>query len=139
VTIPDPAGPDPTTPEPYGQPPSDYTAYTGPTQPYTPEPGYVPPTYAMPAPPPGPYPGYAGVDAYGRPLSDKSKIVTGILQIVPGFGVGRYYIGDNKTATIQLVVTICTFGLGHIWCIIDGIMILVNGGVDAQGRVLRDS
>jgi TM2 domain-containing membrane protein YozV len=136
VTFPEP-NPDPTTPEPYGQQPtSDYTAYTGPTQPYTPEPGYVPPpTYVMPGTPP---PGYAGVDAYGRPLSDKTKVVAGILQIVPGFGVGRFYIGDNKTATIQLVVTICTFGLGHIWCIIDGIMILVNGGMDAQGRVLRD-
>ncbi|MBM0229584.1 hypothetical protein DKT69_27275 [Micromonospora sicca] len=26
----------------------------------------------------------------------------------------------------------------HIWGLIDGILILVNGGVDGQGRPLRD-
>ena len=37
------------------------------------------------------------------------------------------------------LVTIFTCGLGSIWGLVDGILILVNGGTDAQGRVLRDS
>ena len=78
------------------------------------------------------------VDAYGRPLSDKSKLVAGLLQLLLGFGIGRFYIGDNKTAVLQIIVTIFTCGIGHIWSIIDGVLILVNGGTDAQGRILRD-
>lgn len=76
---------------------------------------------------------------YPQGVSDKSKVVAGILQILlGGFGVGRFYIGDTKTGVIQLVVTLVTCGLGSIWGLIDGILILVNGGVDAQGRPLRD-
>ena len=93
----------------------------------------------MPTGYPVPYPMAYGVDAWGRPLSDKSKVVAGVLQLaLGGFGAGRFYIGDNRTAVLQLVVTIFTCGIGHIWGIIDGVLLLVNGGVDAQGRVLRD-
>jgi TM2 domain-containing membrane protein YozV len=71
--------------------------------------------------------------------SDKSKVVAGILGIfLGGFGVGRFYIGDTKTGVLQLVVSIVTCGLGGIWGFIDGILILVKGGVDGQGRPLRD-
>ncbi len=43
---------------------------------------------------------------YPQGVSDKSKVVAGILQILlGGFGAGRFYIGDTKTAVIQLVVT----------------------------------
>ncbi|WP_433287376.1 TM2 domain-containing protein [Micromonospora sp. CA-244673] len=76
---------------------------------------------------------------YPQGVSDKSKIVAGILQILlGGFGAGRFYMGDTKTAVIQLVVTLVTCGFGAIWGLIDGILILVNGGVDGQGRPLRD-
>ncbi|WP_091341770.1 TM2 domain-containing protein [Micromonospora rhizosphaerae] len=76
---------------------------------------------------------------YPQGVSDKSKVVAGILQILlGGFGVGRFYMGDTKTGVIQLVVTLVTCGLGSIWGLIDGILILVNGGVDGQGRPLRD-
>ncbi|PZF98582.1 TM2 domain-containing protein [Micromonospora deserti] len=72
-------------------------------------------------------------------VSDKSKVIAGVLQILlGGFGVGRFYMGDTKTGVIQLVVTLVTCGLGSIWGLIDGILILVNGGVDGQGRPLRD-
>jgi TM2 domain-containing membrane protein YozV len=108
------------------------------------QPGYSQPGYAQPAG----YgqPGYAAYpppqqqfDAYGRPLSDKSKVVAGVLGIaLGGFGVGRFYIGDTRTGVLMLLVTFFTCGIGHIWGLVDGIMILVNGGVDAQGRVLRD-
>lgn len=128
---------------PYQPPPGPPYQQTG-YPPLTSPPGYPaqPPGYAMtPAYPGAPVPmgGYPMVDAMGRPLSDKSKVVAGVLQLaLGGFGAGRFYIGDNSTAVAQLVVTFLTCGIGHIWGIIDGIMILVNGGVDAQGRVLRD-
>ncbi|MGW0436743.1 TM2 domain-containing protein [Micromonospora sp. NPDC003197] len=78
------------------------------------------------------YPGAAGV-------SDKSKLVAGLLGIfLGGFGVGRFYIGDTKIGVLQLVVSVLTCGFGSLWGLIDGIMILVKGGVDAQGRPLRD-
>ncbi|BCJ57065.1 TM2 domain-containing protein [Micromonospora endophytica] len=72
-------------------------------------------------------------------VSDKSKVVAGVLQILlGGFGVGRFYMGDTKTGVIQLIVTLVTCGIGSIWGLVDGILILVNGGVDGQGRPLRD-
>ncbi|WP_308220981.1 TM2 domain-containing protein [Micromonospora phytophila] len=76
---------------------------------------------------------------YPQGVSDKSKVVAGILQILLGtFGAGRFYMGDTKTGVIQLVVSLVTCGIGGIWGLIDGILILVNGGVDGQGRPLRD-
>jgi hypothetical protein len=80
-----------------------------------------------------------GVDAYGRPLSDKSKVVAGLLQIfLPTFAVGRFYLGYTNLAIIQIVVTVCTCGLGAFWPLIDGIVILMGNVPDAQGRTLRD-
>ncbi|MGX1271933.1 hypothetical protein RKD18_005127 [Streptomyces phaeoluteigriseus] len=36
-----------------------------------------------------------GVDPMGRPYSDKSKIVAGILQLFLGYlGIGRFYVGS---------------------------------------------
>ncbi|WP_396888452.1 TM2 domain-containing protein [Micromonospora craniellae] len=76
---------------------------------------------------------------YPQGVSDKSKVIAGVLQILlGGFGVGRFYMGDTKTGVIQLIVTLVTCGLGSLWGLIDGILILVNGGVDGQGRPLRD-
>jgi len=120
---PPPGGNDPTVP--YGQP-----------QPYQQQ----PPQYGYPAGQvPQPY-AVQQVDQYGRPLSDKSKVVAGVLGIaLGGFGAGRFYTGHTGMAIAQLAVTLVTCGLGHFWGLIDGIMILANGGTDAQGRVLRDS
>jgi TM2 domain-containing membrane protein YozV len=122
---------------------------------YPPPPGGNEPTVPYPQPQLGPtgyqqpqyaYPGQAQpyavqqVDQYGRPLSDKSKVVAGVLGIaLGGFGAGRFYTGHTGMAIAQLVVTLVTCGLGHFWGLIDGILILANGGTDAQGRVLRDS
>jgi TM2 domain-containing membrane protein YozV len=72
-------------------------------------------------------------------LSDKSKVVAGVLQIVLGaFGAGRFYTGHTSKAIAQIAVTWLTCGFGAIWPLIDGILILVKGDVDAQGRPLRD-
>ncbi|MFF3498772.1 TM2 domain-containing protein [Streptomyces sp. NPDC003247] len=101
--------------------------------------GYPPPGYQQPGYPP---PGYGtdpnapyGCDPYGRPYSDKSKIVAGILQLFLGsFGVGRFYIGHVGLGLAQLFT--CG-GLGF-WALIDGIILLTsNDKTDAQGRVLR--
>ncbi|WP_395295998.1 TM2 domain-containing protein [Kitasatospora hibisci] len=78
------------------------------------------------------YPPYA---APQPELSDKSKIVAGILQLfLGGFGVGRFYTGHVGMGIAQLLT--CG-GLGF-WALIDGIMFLVsNDRTDAQGRLLR--
>ncbi len=48
-----------------------------------------------------------GVDAYGRPLSDKSKLVAGLLQIfLGGLGIGRFYLGYSTIGVLQIVATV---------------------------------
>ncbi|MFD8480902.1 TM2 domain-containing protein [Kitasatospora sp. NPDC059673] len=68
-------------------------------------------------------------------LSDKSKVVAGVLQILlGGFGVGRFYTGHIGMGLAQLFT--CG-GLG-VWALIDGIIFLVSDDrTDAQGRKLR--
>jgi TM2 domain-containing membrane protein YozV len=73
----------------------------------------------------------------GLPYSDKSKLIAGLLQIFVS-GVGRMYIGQVGLGVAQLLVAIFTCGIGALWSIIDGIMILVNDAPkDAQGRILK--
>jgi TM2 domain-containing membrane protein YozV len=127
---------------PYQQPAQPVSGYPGyPGYPVSGQPGYAgaQPGYA-PGYPPGYAPGYPPqFDAHGRPLSDKSRVIAGVLGItLGGFGVGRFYTGHTGIAVAQLVVTLVTCGLGHFWGLIDGILLLTNGGTDAQGRVLRD-
>lgn len=95
--------------------------------------------YGYQAPPPG-YPGDDVDPVTGEPLSDKTKLVAGLLGILlGGFGVGRFYTGHTGLGVAQLIVSLVTCGLGAWWGIIDGIIILVNGGTDAQGRKLREN
>lgn len=113
---------------------------------YPPAGGYQPPPpgYAMPPASgsyggPSPYPPDAGApygrDAHGRPLSNKSKLVAGLLQIlVGGLGIGRFYTGHIGIAIAQLFT--CG-GLG-VWALIDGILFLVKDDrTDAKGLLLR--
>ncbi|HET7667244.1 MAG TPA: TM2 domain-containing protein [Mycobacterium sp.] len=104
------------------------------------QPGQQPPYQQPGAYQGGAYPAaYYGVDAYGRPLSDKSKLTAGLLQIfLGGFGVGRFYLGYTNIGVLQLVVTIVTCGIGSIWGLIDGILILIGNVPDPEGRTLRD-
>lgn len=112
----------------------------------TQQPGYPPPGYSQ-------QPGYGYVPQYaadpsapwgrdpltGLPLSDKSKVTAGLLQILlGGFGVGRFYLGYTTIGVLQLVVSLVTCGIGAIWPLIDGIMILMGNVPDTQGRKLRD-
>jgi len=70
----------------------------------------------------------------------KSKIAAGILGIlVGGFGVHRFYLGYTGIGIAQIIVTICTCGIGGIWGFIEGILILAGVmNTDAQGRPLSD-
>ncbi|MFD4293901.1 TM2 domain-containing protein [Rhodococcus sp. NPDC058505] len=107
--------------------------------------------------------GYAPADAgapYGRdpvtgePLSDKSKVAAGLLQILLGMvgvcGVGRLYTGSTNIGLAQLLL----FWVGFpamfllvgflivpavwIWAFVDGILMLTGAVRDGQGRKLRD-
>ena len=71
------------------------------------------------------------------PYSTRSKTVAGVLQIVLPFGVGRFYTGQIGLGLLQLFVCMITFGFGTLWPLIDGIVLLANGGRDAEGRPLR--
>jgi TM2 domain-containing membrane protein YozV len=120
--------------QPYGAPPPGYPAQPPgyPAQP----PGHPPqPGYGGPAPYPPDASAPFGRDQYGRPLSDKSKLVAGILQLVlGGLGAGRFYTGHIGMAVAQLFT--CG-GLG-VWALIDGILFLVKDDrTDAKGLVLR--
>lgn len=111
----------------YPQDPNQQPGYQ--QQPGQPQPGYG-------APVPAGYPGGPGGVVY----SDKTKLVAGLLGILLGsFGAGRFYTGHTGIAIAQIAATWLTCGLGALWPLIDGIMLLVKGGTDAQGRVLRDS
>jgi TM2 domain-containing membrane protein YozV len=77
-----------------------------------------------------------------HPLSDKRKLVAGLLQIFLGaLGVGRFYTGHFYIALLQIAATAVTIPLvglgGIIWGIVDGAILLTRGGTDAHGRVLR--
>lgn len=99
--------------------------------------GYAQPhTGAAPVDPGAPY----GVHPrLGIPYSDKQKIVAGLLQLLlGGFGVGRFYTGHAGIAVAQIAVTWLTCGLGALWPVIDGIMMLTSDDfMDANGRPLR--
>ncbi|HEV7650575.1 MAG TPA: DUF1707 domain-containing protein [Actinophytocola sp.] len=93
----------------------------------------VPPVRPVEAVPVPAYPRQTAVEPYGE--SDRYRVVAGVLQIVFPFGVGRFYTGHTGIALAQL----CTvfIGVGVIWSIIDGIVILAGGGTDTYGRRLK--
>ena len=70
----------------------------------------------------------------------KSKLVAGLLGIfLGGLGVHNFYLGFSGKAVIQIVVSLITCGLGSIWGLIEGIMILAGSiNVDANGIPLGE-
>jgi TM2 domain-containing membrane protein YozV len=118
------------------------------------QPGYLPPPGGyLPPPaqyPPGPYPSaymdpaapFGRHPLTGEPLSDKSKVVGGLLQLLGLLGlvgIGRIYLGYTGLGIAQLVVGLITCGLGAvIWGIIDAVLILTDKVRDPAGRPLRD-
>ena len=117
-----------------GPPPGGYGPPPGGYGPPPPAPGMMGgPMVGGPMQPHAPF----GVDPVtGMPYSDKSKMVAGLLQIFL-FGVGRLYTGHIGIGIAQLLTTLFC-GVGYIWALIDGIMMLTGKVPDAQGRPLRD-
>ena len=104
--------------------------------PYPPPPGQYPPVYTDPAAPYGRHP------LTGEPLSDKSKVIAGLLQLLGLLGVvgiGRIYVGYTGLGIAQLIVGLITCGIGAvIWGIVDAVLLLTDKVRDPQGRPLRD-
>lgn len=135
-----PPQPEPLFPPPYYPPPGPYPP---PGQQYPP-PAYPPPGYY--ADPTAPY----GRDPFtGEALSDKSKVVAGLLQLlglVGVLGIGRIYVGQTTFGVAQLVgcllVSVVTCGFGVvipvIWGIVDAVLIFTGKVRDQQGRPLRE-
>lgn len=119
----EPEGSAPPPPPPYGAP--------QPPPPQAPYGVYGAPAGAIPGAPYGVHP------VTGIPYSDKSKVVAGLLQILVPFGIGRFYIGDTGIGVAQLLVTIFTCGIGALWPVIDGIIMLASDSKDANGLMLR--
>jgi TM2 domain-containing membrane protein YozV len=82
---------------------------------------------------------YSGTRAPLEPGA-RSKVTAGILGILlGGFGVHRFYLGYTALGVAQIVVTVCTFGIGSLWGTIEGILILCGQmQTDADGRRLAD-
>jgi TM2 domain-containing membrane protein YozV len=121
-----PPGQYPPPPGQYGPPPGQYM----------PPAGQYPPAYMDPAAPFGRHP------LTGEPLSDKSKVVAGLLQLLGLLGlvgIGRIYLGYTGLGIAQLVVGLITCGVGAVvWGIIDAVLILTDKVRDPEGRPLRD-
>ncbi len=136
---PPPPGYDPSQPSyspPPGQPQYQQPQYEQPQyqQPGYQQQGYPQPGYGQQGSAAAPYGIHPGT---GIPYSDKSKLAAGLLNIFVA-GVGRMYIGQVGLGVAQLLVTIFTCGIGALWPIIDGIIILTKDDAkDAQGRILK--
>ncbi|MGH3615665.1 MAG: DUF1707 domain-containing protein [Pseudonocardia sp.] len=113
--------------------PNPFAPAPSPTQSY-PTHSYPTQTYPTQAYPPAPF---GREPMTGRPYSDKSKVIAGVLQLVLPFGVGRFYSGHTGMAIAQLLITFFTFGLGAIWPFIDGIVLLAGRPMDPHGRPMR--
>lgn len=120
----------------------------------TPQPAFVtrlnaPPPAAVPTPPSSQLPLYPttyapyGVDPItGRPYSDKSRVLAGLLQIFFGaFGVGRFYAGRTGIGMAQVLMTVFSLGILTLitvpWGMIDGIIMLTGNSDDGNGRRLH--
>jgi len=71
----------------------------------------------------------------------KSKLNAGLLGMFIGyFGIHRFYPCYVGIGVAQIVVTLCTLGIGGIWGFIEGILILVGSAIttDVEGRPLRE-
>ena len=70
----------------------------------------------------------------------KSKMAAGLLGIfLGGWGIHNFYLGYTGKGIAQIFVTLFTCGIGAIWGLIEGIMILTGSiNTDAEGNPLVD-
>ena len=133
----------PPQPPPYYPPPGQYPPPGPYPPPVYPPPVYPPPYYADPMAP------YGRDPLTGEALSDKSKVVAGLLQLlglVGILGIGRVYLGQTSFGITQLIgglvfgIVTCGFGfiVPVVWGIVDAVLILTGKVRDPQGRPLRD-
>jgi TM2 domain-containing membrane protein YozV len=73
-------------------------------------------------------------------MEPKKKMTAALLGILLGaWGIHNFYLGFTKKAIIQIIVSVCTCGIGGIWGFIEGIMILTGSiNQDAEGNPLVD-
>lgn len=75
-----------------------------------------------------------------KPAGAEKKLSAGICGILLGaFGVHKFILGYTKEGIIQIIITICTCGLGGIIGLIEGIIYLTKSDEDfvriyVQGR-----
>lgn len=70
----------------------------------------------------------------------KSKMAAGLLGIFLGaLGIHNFYLGNTGRGVAQIIVSLVTCGIGSIWGLIEGIMILTGSiKTDANGIPLKD-
>ena len=73
------------------------------------------------------------------PSTQKSKLTAGLLGIfLGGLGIHNFYLGYTGKAIAQIALSLC-FGIGAIWGLVEGIMILTGSiNKDANGIPLKD-
>ena len=84
--------------------------------------------------------GVALTQAATNLADQKSKLTAGLLGIfLGGLGIHNFYLGYTGKAIAQIVLSLCGFGIGGIWGLIEGIMILCGSiNKDAKGNPLKD-
>ena len=84
--------------------------------------------------------GVALTQAATNLADQKSKLTAGLLGIFLGsLGIHNFYLGYTGKAIAQIVLSLCGFGIGGIWGLIEGIMILCGSiNKDAKGNPLKD-
>lgn len=73
------------------------------------------------------------------PATQKSKLTAGLLGIfLGGLGIHNFYLGYTGKAIGQIALSLC-FGIGAVWGLIEGIMILTGSiDKDANGVPLKE-
>lgn len=96
------------------------------------------PMQRHPSPPPQVTHGGQYSPAFHPLTSDRSRVLAGVLQLlIPG--VGRLYLGYAAYGVMQLLLFPCGLGIGWLWSVIDGIVILAGGvKLDGYGRQLSE-
>jgi TM2 domain-containing membrane protein YozV len=145
--------PNPQLPPPpgYGAQPPGYPAQPGYPSPYPANPAYPYQGYPTPGYAADPQAPFGRDPATGMPLSDKSAVTAGLLQLFLGvFGAGRFYIDSTQIAVAQLCLGIfgivfglfCFVGLPvlvgvAVWALVDAVMMFTGSVRDNYGRKLR--
>ncbi len=75
-----------------------------------------------------------------KTVGSKNRVTAGLLAVfLGGFGAHSFYLGYKKKAIMQIIVTLCTLGLGGIWGLVEGIMLFCNAEEkDAEEKNLQD-